>query len=69
MFQQDNDYILTCTDNHKLADTWINGKYKKSGISKIILFIIFSLGKNRKEFIHLPAKKNKPKINMKIGIL
>ena len=23
-----NDYILTCTDNHKLADTWINGKYK-----------------------------------------
>ena len=23
-----NDYILKCTGNHKLADTWINGKYK-----------------------------------------
>ena len=23
-----NDYILKCTDNQKLADTWINGKYK-----------------------------------------
>ena len=23
-----NDYILSCTDNKKLADTWINEKYK-----------------------------------------